>query len=63
MNPTPLVQGPFPSTGSQALQRIEAAARRELAVLRAAQSPTSPPDALWATLAWDMGLGGRALEE
>jgi len=63
MNPTPPAPGPSSSTGSQALQRIEAAAQRELAALRAVQPPPSPPDALWATLAWDMGLGGRALDE
>ena len=63
MIPNPPVPALPPSKGAASLQRIEAAARRELMALRAAQPAPSPPDALWATLAWDMGLGGPALED
>ncbi|HEY0332212.1 MAG TPA: hypothetical protein VGC74_00660 [Stenotrophomonas sp.] len=52
-----------PSRNAQALAQLETAARRELMALARALPAAEPPDALLASLAWDLGLGGDRLPE
>lgn len=55
-----------PSDDAPALQRLEALARAELGQLRAQATASTPPqaklDPLLASLAWDLGLDGHALQ-
>ncbi len=59
-------KGSVPSDDASALQRLEALARAELGQLRAQVTASTPPpaklDPILASLAWDLGLDGHALQ-